>query len=357
MIKLTEEQEQELVDFYLVPNSAREIERKYGINLYQLKKILAKYEIQMHSKSDAYKLRNERTKEVCLERYGVTNVACLETVREKTKQTMLERYGVEYVGQAEISKQKTKEAFLEKYGVDSYTKTEAFKKFITENKDAIAAKAKATCLERYGVESVLLAPDIQKKKYDTTLARYGDGNFTNREKAKATCLERYGTEYYASTEEAIARCHETKKRNGSYGKSSFEDLFYQLVSDLITEKAIIPQYYDEERYPFACDFYIPALDLFVEINAHPTHGGHPFDANSEADQRQLTKLIERQKTRPFYAAMIDVWTRRDPIKMKTAKDNDLNYICLYDKQQIRNFAKGLSELLKLIKARGGRLIR
>jgi hypothetical protein len=55
--------------------------------------------------------------------------------------------------------------------------------------------------------------------------------------------------------------------------------------------------------------------------------------------------------------MIDVWTRRDPIKMKTAKDNNLNYICLYNKQQIHNFANGLSEILKLIKMRGGRLIR
>ena len=353
---MTQELEKELVEFYLAPNSAREIERKYGVNWYQLKKILAKYNIPQHSKADAYKLRDERTKEVCLEKYGVTNPFASEEVKEKTRQTMLERYGVEYVGQADISKQKTKEAFLEKYGVDSYTKTKEFKQLMTDNKDTISAKIKATCLEKYGVESALLVPEVQKKKYETTLARYGDGNFTNREKAKATCLERYGTEYYASTEEAIARCHETKKRNGSYGKSSFEDLFFQLVSDLITEKAVIPQYCDKERYPFACDFYIPVLDLFVEINGHPTHGGHPFDTNSEADQRQLAKWKEKQKTKPFYAAMIDVWTRRDPIKMKTAKDNNLNYICLYNKQQICNFANGLSEIIKLAKMRGGHLI-
>ena len=40
---MTQELEKELVEFYLAPNSAREIERKYGVNLYQLKKILAKY--------------------------------------------------------------------------------------------------------------------------------------------------------------------------------------------------------------------------------------------------------------------------------------------------------------------------
>ena len=104
---MTQELEKELVEFYLVPNSAREIERKYGVNWYQLKKILAKYNIPQHSKSDAYKLRDERTKEVCLERYGVENPFAAEEVKEKIKQSMLERHGVEYVGQAEISKQKS----------------------------------------------------------------------------------------------------------------------------------------------------------------------------------------------------------------------------------------------------------
>ena len=144
---MTTELEKELIEFYLAPNSAREIERKYGVNLYQLKKVLAKYNIPQHSKSDAYKLREKRTKEVCLERYGVENPFAAEEIKEKIKQSMLDRYGVEYVGQADISKQKTKEAFLKKYGVDSYTKTAEFKNFITANKDIIAAKAKTTCLK------------------------------------------------------------------------------------------------------------------------------------------------------------------------------------------------------------------
>ena len=125
---MTTKLEQEIVDFYLVPNSAREIERKYGVTLYQLKKLLMKYNIKMHTKSDAYKLRDERTKEVCLERYGVENPFAAEEVKEKIKQSMLEQHGVEYVGQAEISKQKSKEVLLDKYGVDHYSKTEEFKK-------------------------------------------------------------------------------------------------------------------------------------------------------------------------------------------------------------------------------------
>ena len=30
-----------------------------------------------------------------------------------------------------------------------------------------------------------------------------------------------------------------------------------------------------DRYPFACDFYISSLDLFIECNYHWTHGGKP----------------------------------------------------------------------------------
>ena len=220
----------------------------------------------------------------------------------------------------------------------------------------------------YGVINPSLLPEVKAKLEDTMLTMYGSTNYGQSEqakvhrkeyqaKARATCLERYGNEYYQCTEEAKARTHETKKRNHSYSKSSFEDLFFQLVSEHITEKAIIPQYRDALRYPFACDFYIPVLDLFVEINAHPTHGGHPFNVNSEADKKQLEHWKAIQDNHPVYKSAIDVWTRRDPLKMKTAKDNNLNYICLYNKEQIRNFAKGLLEILNLIKMRGGHLIK
>ena len=170
--KMTTELEQEIVDFYLVPNSAREIERKYGVNLYQLKKLLGKYNIKMHTKSDAYKLRDERTKEVCLEKYGVTNPFAADEVKEKIKQSMLDRYGVEYVGQAEISKQKSKEAFLEHYSVDSYSKTEEFKASYIANssrdklKEFKTKKAKGTCNTSKAEEAC----------YEVLVAKYGVTN-------------------------------------------------------------------------------------------------------------------------------------------------------------------------------------
>jgi hypothetical protein len=169
---MTTELEKELVEFYLEPNSAREIERKYGINWYQLKKILAKYKIPQHSRSDAYKLRDERTKEVCLERYGVENPFAAEEVKEKIKQSMLEHHGVEYVGQAEISKQKSKEVLLDKYGVDHYSKTEEFKKNYTAN----SAKYKIKEFKSKKLNGTCNTSKAEEHCYEILKAAYGAEN-------------------------------------------------------------------------------------------------------------------------------------------------------------------------------------
>lgn len=330
---MTTELEQEIVDFYLVPNSAREIERRYGVNLYQLKKLLTKHNIKMHTKSDAYKLRDERTKEVCLERYGTTNPMALPKVKDKIKQTMLDRYGVEYVGQAEISKQKTKVAFLEKYGVDSYSKTEEFKQYIAENKDNITAKVKTTCLEKYGVDSALKVKDFKDKKYATTLDRYGTNNFNNREKAKETALARYGTANLAAVPEIKAKQYATKRKNGTFNTSSAEERYYVELCEKYGSQDVVRQYKDK-RYPFACDFYIKSIDLFIELNISWTHGGHPFDNKNQADAELLLKWQEKAKTSKYYKNAITTWTIRDPAKIAVAKANRLNYKMYYKEDEL-----------------------
>ena len=170
--KMTTELEKEIIEFYIAPNSAREIERKYGVNLYQLKKLLIKYNIQVHSREAAYKLRDERTKEVCLEKYGVTNPFAVEEVKEKIKQSMLDRHGVEYVGQAEISKQKMKMSFIDKYGVDHYSKTDEFKKAYSAN----SAKYKLKEFKTKKVNGTCNTSKSEENCYNILVTRYGKDN-------------------------------------------------------------------------------------------------------------------------------------------------------------------------------------
>ena len=118
------------------------------------------------------------------------------------------------------------------------------------------------------------------------------------------------------------------KSNGTYGKSADEEKFYQeLVSQYGLEN--VKRQYSDERYSFDCDFYISSEDLFIELNKHWTHGGHPFDKNDFEDIQKLSKWQEKAQTSKFYRNAIYVWTDLDVRKKEIAKKNNLNYKVIY----------------------------
>lgn len=72
------------------------------------------------------------------------------------------------------------------------------------------------------------------------------------------------------------------------------------------------------------DFYVPSLDLFIELNAHPSHGKAPY------------KLGENTN---ITGSWLDTYVRRDPEKLKIAKKNKLNYIMVYPANTLKNNLK------------------
>ena len=48
------------------------------------------------------------------------------------------------------------------------------------------------------------------------------------------------------------------------------DTIIQYYPDVIYDVIV------DGRYPYYCDFYIPSEDLFIELNAHPSHGSKPI---------------------------------------------------------------------------------
>lgn len=120
--------------------------------------------------------------------------------------------------------------------------------------------------------------------------------------------------------------YETMKRNNSFNKSQPEEDMYKQLCEQYGEDNVVRQY-KEERYPFDCDFYIPSEDLFIELNLHPCHGEHPFDPNNEEDIKLLESLKEKDDN--WSRMVIDVWTNRDVLKQKIAKENNLNYVTIY----------------------------
>ena len=83
--------------------------------------------------------------------------------------------------------------------------------------------------------------------------------------------------------------------------------------------------YKSALYPFCCDFYLPAYDLYIEIQASWTHGGHPYDAEHDAEKLEYW----RSKHTRYYDAAIETWIQRDVKKRETAKLNKLNYLEIF----------------------------
>ena len=292
--------------------------------------------------------RIEKINNTCLERYGVNNYAKTEASKEKTKQTCLERYGVEFVCKTEEQKKKSKQTKLERYGDEKWcnqikTKQTKLERYGNEN-FVNSEKIKQTKLERYGDENFV---NTAKTK-QTCLEKYGVNSYTQtqdfKDKSKQTCLEKYGVDAYQKTKEFSEiikskidiiqqKIYQTKKHNNTFNSSSIEKEFeLYLKENHINYKT----QYKSEVYPFACDFYFPDNDLYVEINAHWTHGGHPFNSNNIDDISVL--VCWKKKRTEFYNNAITTWTVRDVLKRETAKKNHLNYIEVFtnDINEIKN---------------------
>lgn len=298
---------------------------------------------------DIKKQRIQKCKETKLQRYGDENY----NNQEKNKQTKLERYGNENYNNFD----KIKQTQLEKYGCLGFN---------------IKEKYEATMLERYGVMHNWASKDpklngqatkyanagskenyyanIIKSGRQTRLELYGDQFYSNSEKAQKTMLEKYGVPYYTALKDCYGKSHtneanekrnKTMHENNSWSISKPEEDLYKLLVNKFNVENIIREYTDnrycdlDTGYKFKCDFYIKPLDLFLELNYHPTHGLHPFDKNNENDIKLLEKL--KENSTPWNNAVIDVWTIRDVKKLNTAIINNLNYKVLYPGEDYNDF--------------------
>ena len=307
---------------------------------------LEKYGVEFSQSSD--KIKN-KIKQTCLEKYGGNGPMSSKEIQEKAKQTCLKKYGVEFINQNKDIKNKIKQTCLEKYSVEVPSKS----KIIQE-------KSKQTCLEKYGTEYGFQSEIIKEKIKETLRIHYDVDNPMHsqiiKNRLKENCLNKYGVEYTSqipkvriklrnilSSKEVQNKIYNTKKKNNSFNVSKIEE---QLYKDIFSIFPFVKRQYKEERYPFNCDFYIPELDMFIELNGFCTHGKHPFNPNSKEDQTILNEWKEKYNNgeHPLYLNMINVWTISDPKKRETAKKNNLNYVELFTKEDIQLFLINLQKI-------------
>ena len=202
-------------------------------------------------------------------------------------------------------------------------------------------KIAATCMERYGASRYLDSeegrkknievrsnPDFRKKMHDII------SSDEVQEKTKATCVERYGVASPMQLTETVEKVIVSKLKNGNWKTSKLENHMYDMLCEKFGETDVIHQYIDSDRYPYVCDFYIKSLDLFIELNAHWTHGFHWFDCMNENDLKTLNEW--KLKGWSYF-----VWTVRDLEKRNTAIQNHLNYLVFW-KNDLSDFKEWLS---------------
>lgn len=197
---------------------------------------------------------------------------------------------------------KSRETKKERYGSSGYNNRE---------------KARKTCLEKYGVDNPKKSEDVKRKSEDTCLKRYG---------VRCPTQMRSVVEYTHS-KECIAKQNNTKRTNHTFNTSKTEEFLYKELIRKYGKNDVVRQYADKERYPYNCDFYIPSIDTFIELNAHWTHGNHPYDPDSIEDQQKVKEWKSRG-TR-YYDNAIRTWTISDVKKREIAKKNNLNYVEIF----------------------------
>lgn len=245
--------------------------------------------------------KKKKVEKTCLEKFGTKAPAQNRSVVYKMEQTNLRRYGVKNAMQNKNIAEKSHKIYIDKYGG------------LGNSSKIIREKYKETTQKQYGVENYASTKEC-------------------REKMKKTCLDKYGVDSYSKTNkfktiikkqqpDIREKVNSTKKRNHTFNSSAIEEAF----ATWLTENNIkFERQYRCPEYPFNCDFYFPSTKLFLEIQGSWVHGGHPYDEYSKDDQAELQEMIN--KNTDYYDIAIDTWTVRDPLKRKTAKENNLNWI-------------------------------
>ena len=271
--------------------------------------------VQCKGKDPEVKHKVEQT---CIEKYGAPNVYASEYGKQKIKSTNIERYGVENPQQNKEIRQKTQETNLKKYGYKDFnlekSKQTKLEKYGSTNPTAFGSEIfKQNMINHYGVDNPLKSEEI-------------------KEKIRTTNIERYGFDNPAKNEEIKQKIHDTLWENGGYTRA--EDRCYNLLLEKYPEAL---RNYKSEKYPYRCDFYIPSLDLYIELNAFYMHGGHWYNKNDPKDIEQVEKWKEQNTEQSIYA--IHIWTESDLAKRERAIKNNLNYLVFWSEKEFLDWLK------------------
>ena len=197
-------------------------------------------------------------------------------------------------------------------------------------------------LSKYGVTNIMELKSTREKIKQTCLEKYGVDHVWKNENVRKKCLEAFkeNTGYNSPIQipGISQKVFEIRKKNHTLNTSKIEE---QLYKDIYSLFPSVKREYKELRYPWHCDFYIPELDMFIELQGYYTHGKHPYNPNSIEDLNLVKEHINKYGDN---CPLVNVWTISDPKKRETAKKNNLNYVELFNKEDINLFLINLQNI-------------
>lgn len=256
--------------------------------------------------------------------------------------------------QYDIKKVRKYKSKLENLDIEGLEKLKTVKELYINKKLSIKNISKITGLsikavrrrvEKFQLEKELTFEDRIKQKGEITinkeelidlyvkqkLSMKDIGNKFNYSKNKVkNLLLLYGIPIDTDIGDIKEKRYLSLKRNHSFNISKPEEEIYKI---LLTKFSETKTQYRSTEYPWPCDFYIPETNTYIEINFHWTHGEEPFNARKKAHRQLIEKWDKKSKELDFkgelktqFAYAIKNWTKSDPLKRKTAKENNLNYL-------------------------------
>ncbi len=265
------------------------------------------------SASDSVRIKKEKT---MTERYGVRHNFCNGNLRDKIYETCFSKYGTKTPIQSPIIKEKYQSTMIGKYGVSCNFSLKNVQDKIEETNiekygckrpiqnPEIREKIKKTNLEKYGSEWILFSNHYRRlihEKYST-----GDQILNNvyqseliKNQIKQKMLEIHGVENAMQKEHFFLKSLSTSFRINEYYSTglTYQGTYELYFLDLMKSKGVIGKVsnglrfsyeLDKKRHYYFSDFYIPSLNMIVEIKSSWT-----YDKNGKDQKLRLINEIKR----------------------------------------------------------------
>lgn len=222
-----------------------------------------------------------------------------------------------------------------------------------KNKDSIVKKHNSDRLKNNGRLGWNYNTESKKNHRKSTLIKkYGDWKKACKiieDRHQRGVFDKYGVNNVMKLDSVQIKRNQTLKANQTIGTSNEENIAYQLLKEKFPS---IVRHYSSKYYKWNCDFYIPEIDLYIEYQGSHFHNYRPY-LNTESDILEKNLMIKKSENikmskgvkRTQYDMIVYTWTDLDVRKRNEAKKNNLNFIELWNINDVKSFVKEIDDVL------------